>query len=170
MRKYLKICIIVMILFSFFTIIAEVKQNRENPIQKAIKKAKGEKKLVLVWFTTEWCYWCKVMENKVFSHKEIKKLLEEKYILIKIDGDVYRKLISKYKIRGFPTFKVFTPEGKELLTIVGYRPEKIFYNILQSAYKKYFRKKNKKDNNTKYKKTQKGENEKNQDKKEKDKK
>ncbi len=91
-------------------------------LDKALEKAKAEKKHVLVEFTgSDWCPPCIAMRKNVFSKKEFVDAASKKYILVEIDlpnGDKALKeknkpLAEKYKIDGFPTVILLTPEGKE---------------------------------------------------------
>lgn len=91
-------------------------------LEKAFEKAKAEKKSVLVEFTgSDWCPPCIAMRKNVFSKKEFIDAASKKFILVEIDlpkGDEeLRKknepIAEKYKIEGFPTVVLFTPEGKE---------------------------------------------------------
>lgn len=91
-------------------------------LDKAFEKAKSEKKCVLVEFTgSDWCPPCIAMRKNVFSKKEFVEAASKQYILVELDfpkndKDLKEKnqpLAEKYKIEGFPTVILFTPEGKE---------------------------------------------------------
>lgn len=91
-------------------------------LDKAFAKAKTEKKCVLVEFTgSDWCPPCIAMRKNVFSKKEFVTAAAKKYILVELDfpksdkdlAEKNQPLAEKYKIEGFPTVILFTPEGKE---------------------------------------------------------
>jgi len=91
-------------------------------LEKAFEKAKVEKKSVLVEFTgSDWCPPCIAMRKNVFTKSEFVEAASKKYILVELDfpnGDAAVKeknqpYAEKYKIEGFPTVILFTPEGKE---------------------------------------------------------
>lgn len=91
-------------------------------LEKAFEKAKAEKKHVLVEFTgSDWCPPCIAMRKNVFSKKEFVDAASKRFILVELDfpkGDKALKeknqpLAEKYRIEGFPTVILFTPEGKE---------------------------------------------------------
>lgn len=93
-----------------------------NNLDKALAKAKAEKKCVLVEFTgSDWCPPCMQMRKNVFSQKEFVAAASKKFILVELDfpkGDKElteknQPLAEKHKIEGFPTVILFTPEGKE---------------------------------------------------------
>lgn len=91
-------------------------------LEKAFEKAKAEKKSVLVEFTgSDWCPPCIAMRKNVFTKSEFVDAASKKFILVELDfpnGDAAVKeknepYAKKYKIEGFPTVILFTPEGKE---------------------------------------------------------
>jgi thiol:disulfide interchange protein len=101
---------------------ATTPEGWSTDLDKAFEKAKAEKKCVLVEFTgSDWCPPCIAMRKNVFSKKEFVSAASKKYILVELDfpkgdkdlADKNQPLAGKYKIEGFPTVILFTPEGKE---------------------------------------------------------
>lgn len=100
--------------------------------EAAQKKAKEEKKLLLMDFTgSDWCPPCKLLHKNVFSKKAFLDYAKEHLVLLEIDFPEYKKLpkdlektnkelAAKFKIEGFPTVIVQNGEGKTLKTEVGY--------------------------------------------------
>lgn len=103
---------------------ASTPEGWSTDLEKAFAQAKAEKKSVLVEFTgSDWCPPCIAMRKNVFSTKEFVSAASKKYILVELDfpnGDKVKVVkekntpyAEKYKIEGFPTVILFTPEGKE---------------------------------------------------------
>lgn len=101
---------------------ATTPEGWSTDLDKAFEKAKAEKKSVLVEFTgSDWCPPCIAMRKNVFSKKEFIDAASKNFILVEIDlpkGDEALRtknepIAEKYKIEGFPTVILFTPEGKE---------------------------------------------------------
>jgi len=61
---------------------------------KALELAEKENKHVMVFFTTEWCKFCKEMEKKVFTDPEIHALMSEDLILAEVWGDHPKSMIK----------------------------------------------------------------------------
>ena len=100
-------------------------------VDKALAKAKEDKKPVMVEFTgSDWCPPCIMMQKKVFSQKEFLTKASEKFILVKIDipnsdpelKKKNSKVLDKYKVQGVPTVILFGEDGKE------------FYRFTASTY------------------------------------
>lgn len=83
---------------------------------KAVEVSKGQNKNMLVEFSTEWCPYCKYVEENVFNKDDVAKRLSE-YVLLAINGDKkdVQALMDKLEVQGFPTFIIFGPSGKELV-------------------------------------------------------
>ncbi len=97
----------------------------------AKEKAKKEKKLLLVNFTgSDWCGWCKKLKAEVFDQEEFINEAPKDFVLVELDYPNSKKLPDelvkqnqtikeKYKIVGFPTIMILTPEER-LVAKTGY--------------------------------------------------
>lgn len=101
---------------------ASVPEGWSVDLDKALEKAKAEKKSVLVEFTgSDWCPPCIAMRKNVFSKKEFVEAASKKFILVELDfpkgdeklSEKNQPLAEKYKIEGFPTVVLLDSEGKE---------------------------------------------------------
>jgi protein disulfide-isomerase len=98
----------------------------DDDYEKALAKAKAEKKMVVLDFTgSDWCGWCMKLDEEVFSKKEFKDYAKENLVLVEVDFPQQKKLSKKvkeqndklqaeHKVRGFPTIIVLNPEGKKV--------------------------------------------------------
>ena len=98
----------------------------------AQKKAKDEKKLVLMDFTgSDWCGWCIKLNKEVFTTKEFTDYAKDNLVMVEVDfprrkqlsddqKKANEKLQSKYGAEGFPTIVVLNSEGKQVWKQVGY--------------------------------------------------
>jgi thioredoxin-related protein len=93
-------------------------RDAEKDIKMAIKSAKKEKKRILLDVGGEWCIWCKRLDKLFTSNEEIIKILEEKYIIVKVNyskENKNEKVLSKYpKVKGYPHLFVLESTGKLL--------------------------------------------------------
>lgn len=85
---------------------------------------------------SDWCYWCKLMERQVFSTLAWRKWEEQKKAVLlwvdfpsdkdKVPAEQRGKndaLAKKFKVRGYPTYLVLSPDGKTLLGHLGARQD-----------------------------------------------
>lgn len=109
---------------------AELKWNVK--LESAIAIAKKENKPIMVDFTgSDWCVWCKRLNNEVFSQKEFIDYANKNLVLVKFDfpqnikqsqETVYynRQMAQKFGIQGFPTIILLDSNGK-VINYTGYQ-------------------------------------------------
>ncbi len=88
--------------------------------EEAFKKARKENKPVYMLITAVWCYWCQVFEKKTLETEEVSGYLNKHYINIFVDYDRRKDIASRYPPTGLPTTVIFSPEGKELVSVPGF--------------------------------------------------
>lgn len=54
---------------------------------------KVEKRNVLVFIHTDWCKYCKVMQDKTFKNKEVIKVLNERFYFVDFDAEETRTIV-----------------------------------------------------------------------------
>lgn len=75
---------------------------------------------MLVYFTADYCGYCKKLDRDVWSQSAVITQVSEKFIPVKINASQDSKTPGARKITGYPTILVLSPEGKEVDRIVGY--------------------------------------------------
>ena len=104
-----------------------------DDFEAAKKQAEKEDKLLLVDFSgSDWCGWCKKLDNEVFSKPEFLNGVKNDFVLVMIDSPSDKSLLSekaakqnpelqkKYMISGYPTVLIMDAAG-EVLDKTGYR-------------------------------------------------
>jgi thioredoxin-related protein len=87
--KKLFLFIIAIVLFCANSINAQVKVQWTNieQAQEIAKTKEGKDKLIFVDCYTDWCGWCKVMDNKTFSDETIATLMNYYFINVKFNAE-----------------------------------------------------------------------------------
>jgi len=79
-------------------------QHAYNPVdwypwsEEAFEKAKSENKPVFVSIGYSTCHWCHVMERESFENEEIARILNEKFVSIKVDREERPDIDSIYML------------------------------------------------------------------------
>lgn len=98
----------------------------------SLEKSKETGKPLFVLFTgSDWCIWCKRLENEVFAKQEFIEFANKNFVMFKADFpseakqlDFVRKqnekLAAKYNCEGYPTVMIMDQDGK-VLAETGYQ-------------------------------------------------
>ncbi|MGB5685442.1 MAG: thioredoxin fold domain-containing protein [Candidatus Electrothrix sp.] len=90
--------------------------TKASNFEKIEKAAKEKNKPYIFFVYTDWCGFCKKMNEKYFSNPEIKQILS-KYYRIKINpdnGEEEKALTNKKGVQGYPDFRIVHPDGRSI--------------------------------------------------------
>jgi len=100
-------------------------------------KAKAENKYIFMDCFTTWCGPCKYMTENIFPTKEAGEFFNANFINVKVQFDTTKNdneevkswfkdmeaINAKYKIRAYPTYLMFGPDGEAVHRAVGASPK-----------------------------------------------
>lgn len=112
-------------------------------VDEAVGKLQKEQRPVLIDLYTTWCGWCKQMDKKTYSNKQVAQYLQEKFYPVKVDAETHAAItwngrtyqfnpnyrsneFALYLTHGrleFPT-TIIIPPGGEPQAIPGYMEPK----------------------------------------------
>jgi len=90
----------------------------------ALKAAKKEHKKIIVDIYTDWCGWCKKMDREAYSDTEIKEIIKDDFIYVKLNAEGNRvnnyngksytdgELAEYFQVTGYPTTVFLDSKGK----------------------------------------------------------
>jgi len=110
-----------------------------------------EKRPVLIDLYTDWCGWCKVMDKKNYSNKNVIEYLQDKFYAARVNAESKQAIVwngktyqfnpdyrtnefAVYVTQGhleFPTTIIIPPDGSEPQAIPGYLEPKDFELIVK---------------------------------------
>lgn len=103
--------------------------------QNALEKAKATNKPMLILFVTTTCPWCKKLENQTLSKEYINSFIQKNFIPLILDKekDTFPKYLDPQVV---PTIHFVNPKDEQSFDqIVGYKPHKEFFELIQKAHK-----------------------------------
>lgn len=101
-------------------------------VKRAVSEATKSGKPLLVSVSTDWCHYCKKMDQETLSDSVVARHIEDCFIPLKIDGDKNKELAQMLGVRSFPTMVIMSPKMKVLTTVKGYRTAKQLTATLDS--------------------------------------
>src|SRR5688500_14848449 len=80
----------------------------------AFREAKEQDRPILLGISAVWCHWCHVMDETSYSDPEVIRLVNERYVPIRVDNDRRPDVNRRYNMGGWPTTAFLTPDGEIL--------------------------------------------------------
>jgi protein disulfide-isomerase len=114
-----------LIALAAFVLYAKDSLWHEN-FERAKAEAKDSGKPMLLNFSgSDWCIWCKKLNNEVLSKSEFQEYARENLVLVDVDFPQFRsqndtlkkqnqELAQTFKVQGFPTVVLLSSEGREI--------------------------------------------------------
>ena len=81
---------------------------------EAFREAKEEDRPILLGISAVWCHWCHVMDETSYSDPEVIRLINERYVPVRVDNDQRPDVNRRYNMGGWPTTAFLTPDGEIL--------------------------------------------------------
>lgn len=95
-------------------------------------EARSEHKFVLLDLEAVWCHWCHVMDDVTYRDPIVRRLLNERYLLVRVDQDARPDLSNRFGDWGWPATIVFASDGSEIVKRQGYIPPRPMSSMLQA--------------------------------------
>jgi thiol-disulfide isomerase/thioredoxin len=95
-----------------------------HDFNRTLAQAKSAGRKVFIDFETTWCGPCKSMDDWIWTDTEVAGLLNAGYVGVKLDGDIEKALVARFKVKGYPTMVVLDSAGVEIQRAEGYLSSK----------------------------------------------
>ena len=118
--------------------------------EAAYAKTIKEKKLMMVDVYTDWCKWCKVMDEETFNHPDVVKFARQNMVMAKMNAEsdarvrfrdrefTQRQLAMSLGVTGYPTVVFFDDKGDLVTSVSGYIPPDKFLPMLEYLHGKHY--------------------------------
>ena len=123
-----------------------LRQHAHNPVdwypwgEEAFERAQAEDKPVFLSIGYSTCHWCHVMERESFENVEVARLMNEKFICIKVDreqrpdiDDIYMTAVQVTQQRGgWPMSSFLLPDRRPFFGATYFPPQQ-FVNLMEQV-------------------------------------
>lgn len=100
----------------------------------ALEQARAEQKYVMVDFFTDWCHWCKVLDQKTYQDARV-TALTDRMVSVRVNAEIDKDVAARYAVRGYPTIVFLNPDGSLRRRLSGFQPPEAFSPVLEDVLK-----------------------------------
>ena len=127
-------------------------------LEKAADRNKEEKKFIFIDIYTDWCGWCKKMDQSTFQDSSVVAYMNEHFYAVKMNAEskdpiAYKEVLYEYKTfngsgynelavnllggkMSFPSFVVLSKKEAKLGTIIGFKKPTELLGLLKGYVEK----------------------------------
>ncbi len=100
--------------------VAWLSAGADADIERAFATAQAEKKPLLLYWGAKWCPPCNQLSATLFNRQDFIER-SRAFVPVYVDGDLpgAQKLGARFKVRGYPTMILFSPQGSEITRLPG---------------------------------------------------
>lgn len=134
-----KVSLLVVLLAFISKCFAQVSFKHFQTLDEMLNAAKEEQKFIFIDAYTDWCGWCKVLDQKVFSDKSVGDSIHRYFIPVKMEMEKEELgyIISlKFAVNSYPQALIINPNGELVDIINGYSPLENYKKSLTYAIAK----------------------------------
>ena len=144
MKNKLKFILILSILLPLFLLLSNgfafSKEIKWYSYEDGAALRKKAKKNIFIHFYADWCGYCKKMGRETFKNPEVISYLNKNFISIFINSDKDKKIVSEYRVRGFPANWFVSKNGEKIGNLPGFIKAKRLLLFLKYIHSDSYRK------------------------------
>lgn len=98
---------------------------------EAVAQAASADRHIIAEFYTDWCKWCRVLEDSTFTDPQV-IALGSRFIFARINAELDTATARKFNISGYPTVILLEKAGNEVDRVLGYLPPGQFAQTMEN--------------------------------------
>ncbi len=128
-------------------------QGGWKSFETGLEHAKVNHKKILVDVYTDWCGWCKKMDEEVYTDPRVKEYLAKNFVIVKMNaeaegtihykGKIYSpaQLASEFGVTGYPATLFLKDDSDPITLLPGYMEAPMFLHVLSFIAENQYEKK-----------------------------
>ncbi len=120
-------------------------------VETAANTALSDNKKLFVYVHTDWCSWCRKMEQETFSSDNVSEYLNDKFVPVHLDAESQNQVVfngqrmseqdlaATLGAQGYPSNIFLTSNGETITIAPGYLPPDRFLKVLSFIADEYYK-------------------------------
>jgi thiol:disulfide interchange protein DsbD len=107
---------------------------RSSP-ERAFDEAARGNLPVLVFLYTDWCTYCRQMDQTTFSDPDVVRQMSSDYVWLRLNAETDPfgiRMQRRFSVSGFPTLLILDSKGNEIDRLQGYVPPHYFADAVRT--------------------------------------
>ena len=130
-KIWLSLILFSVIIFSAASVLALNPEIKWQSYQSGMKKIADENKKGFIHFYTDWCTYCKLMNQKTFTNDAVIAFLNQNFVPIRVDAEEQRDVARKYGVSSFPNNGFIAEDQSEIGKRPGFIPPDLLLKMLE---------------------------------------
>ena len=101
--------------------------------KEAFERAKKEGKPIILDIYGVWCHWCHQIEKNTYSDLNVIRMINEKFVPVRVDTDKRPDINERYNQGGWPSTVFLTADGRVITGVTYIGPREIMVLLHQVA-------------------------------------
>ncbi|MCL2028993.1 MAG: thioredoxin fold domain-containing protein [Deltaproteobacteria bacterium] len=107
-----------------------------HSLTEALRLAKDQDKMVMIFFWADWCGYCIQIRREVFSDPAVREVFDRNFLAVSVDVENDpEKLARKFRIRPLPTLIFLKSDGEPAGFWPGAADRETFFKLLEYLLK-----------------------------------
>ena len=105
--------------------------NITTDVDGAFDISQNENKTLAIIFDQDSCVYCEMLKDDVLSNPDVRKQLNENFVVVLVDIHKNPEIAAKYDVYGTPTVQFVDSNGQEINKIEGFVDSNEFLRTLK---------------------------------------
>jgi hypothetical protein len=98
---------------------------------EAQKRGQGQSQKFLLYFYTDWCGYCRKLDQKTFADQAVADYINANFIPVRINSERLPQVAGRYGVGGVPDLRFLTAKGEDIARWPGYIEADRFLPLLK---------------------------------------
>ena len=115
-----------------------VMSSEQMNTQEAFHKARVEQKNIFIYYTSDWCEVCSVLQDSILTNPYIQAVISEEYVMVRANlaNPESQEWFERYQVNCLPTIQIIDIEGNLLIERLSTYEEELYSDLLDYAIPK----------------------------------